>query len=79
MYGIKLATEFRPGDVCRQNGLYEVVHSGHRPRHRVIVCRDDSFPPCKQCGASVRFRLITACSSEPVQRHFKAAPNRGRG
>ncbi len=49
---------FRPGDVIRESGIYEVVHyRGHRATHDAVMVRGTQFPACDQCGASVRFKI----------------------
>lgn len=51
--------EFRPGDVVRETGIYEVIHnSEHRTAHEVVMVASHSFPPCENCGTRVRFRLV---------------------
>lgn len=77
MEGDILGTDLQPGDVCAYTGLYEVVHVDHRVPHKVVVSVDDVFPPCKQCGANVRFRLLTQSTDEPFRPHARAARKRG--
>lgn len=49
---------FRPGEVIRESGIYEVVHyRGHRATHDAVMVRGNQFPACEQCGASVRFKI----------------------
>ena len=51
--------EFKAGDRVPETGIYEVVHAqGHRPPHEVVLHREDAFPGCENCGASVRFRVL---------------------
>lgn len=49
---------FRPGDVCQESGVYEVVHDPwHRDEHEVICLAGRKFPPCNVCHGGVRFAL----------------------
>ncbi|HKD79714.1 MAG TPA: hypothetical protein VKH81_08470 [Candidatus Angelobacter sp.] len=72
-----LGTKLQPGEVCAQSGLYEVTHLAHRAPHNVMVSANDVFPPCRQCGVNVRFRLLLGSSSEPEQPKARAAKKRG--
>lgn len=50
---------FRPGDVIRESGIYEVIHDqAHRTAHEVVMISKDLFPLCDTCDDRVRFRLI---------------------
>jgi len=52
--------QFAPGDLVRNSGVYEVVHSDHRPRHESTLLAGTRFPACKVCGPEVRFQLVMA-------------------
>lgn len=52
----------RPGELVPSSGLYEVIHDGHRPPHKVIALRSDKFPPCRTCGEELRFLALQAVS-----------------
>ncbi len=50
---------FRPGDVIRESGIYEVIHDqAHRTSHEVVMISKDLFPTCDSCDDRVRFRLV---------------------
>lgn len=50
---------FRPGDVIRESGIYEVIHDqSHRTAHEVVMIAKDLFPTCDTCFDRVRFRLV---------------------
>lgn len=50
---------YNPGDVVRETGIYEVIHSGdHRAAHDAVMLSGDVFPPCETCADAVRFRLV---------------------
>lgn len=76
MTGDSVGAELRPGDICAQGGLYEALHQAHREPHRVMVSTGDIFPPCRQCGEGVRFRLLLESTSDPPQPRAKAAHKR---
>lgn len=79
MKGDRPGAELHPGDICTQSGLYEVVHLSHRAAHKVIVSANDVFPPCKHCGANVRFRLLMHSASRPAHGKARAARKKGGG
>ena len=68
--------ELQPGDICAQDGLYEVMHREHRLPHSVIISAGEVFPLCRRCGAAVRFRLVIGSGSEPKRPRVKAARKR---
>jgi len=50
---------FLPGEPIPETGIYEVIHDrGHRASHEVVMHSRDLFPPCDQCDARVRFKLV---------------------
>jgi hypothetical protein len=50
---------FRPTEVIRLTGIYEVIHDrGHRESHEVVMHAGDVFPACDTCDLRVRFRLV---------------------
>jgi hypothetical protein len=77
MEGDILGIDLQPGDICARTGLYEVIHEAHRSPHRVVVSVDDIFPPCRQCGLNVRFRLLMHNTDDPLRIHVRAARKRG--
>ncbi len=48
-----------PGETVEQSGIYEICHSDE-PRATLLLIRNSFFPYCRQCGDSVRFRLVQA-------------------
>ncbi|HZS29103.1 MAG TPA: hypothetical protein VFB76_17890 [Candidatus Angelobacter sp.] len=79
MKGHDPGAELHPGDICTQSGLYEVIHVSHRAPHKVVVSANDVFPPCKQCGANVRFRLLIQSTSKPTHTKARAARKKSSG
>jgi hypothetical protein len=56
---ITATKQYRPGDVVKQSGIYEVVHDiDHRAAHDVVMISGDAFPICETCDQKVRFRLV---------------------
>lgn len=52
---------FAPGNKVPKSGIYEVLHDSHHPEpHEVTCVKDDRFPPCRDCGQGVQFKLQTA-------------------
>jgi hypothetical protein len=52
-------TLYKPTDVIRLTGIYEVIHDrGHRETHEVVMHAGDAFPACDTCDMRVRFRLV---------------------
>jgi hypothetical protein len=50
---------YKPTDVIRLTGIYEVIHDrGHRETHEVVMHAKDLFPVCDTCDMRVRFRLV---------------------
>jgi hypothetical protein len=64
MEGSTPETEFQPGDICTQSGVYQVIHRAHRLPHKVVLSKGDPFPLCQRCGNAVRFWLITRSGTE---------------
>jgi hypothetical protein len=48
-----------PGEPVEHSGIYEICHSDE-PRTTLLLIRNSFFPYCRQCGDSVRFRLVQA-------------------
>ena len=62
--------EFKPGDRVPVSGIYNVTHDKldgdeHALPHHVTAIAGMVFPPCRVCGAEVRFRLRQA--AEPIE------------
>jgi hypothetical protein len=50
--------EFKPGQKCKQSGIYSVVHDeNHTQPHEVTCVNGHTFPPCNHCGKGVKFVL----------------------
>jgi hypothetical protein len=50
---------YKPTDVIRLTGIYEVIHDrAHRQTHDVVMHSGDVFPACDTCDLRVRFRLV---------------------
>ena len=50
---------YKPADVVRLTGIYEVLHDReHRESHEVVMHARDLFPACDTCDMRVRFRLV---------------------
>ncbi len=57
--GSSTVKNYKPGDVVRQSGIYEVVHDReHRAAHDVVMIENNVFPTCETCEQKVRFRLV---------------------
>lgn len=68
----KKGDEFKPGDTAPTSGIYDVIHDtldgdDHCPPHQVTAVYGETFPPCRLCRGSVRFRLYRA--AEHVKAH----------
>jgi len=63
---------FKPGDVCKQSGIYKVTHDPkHLQEHEVTVVNGESFPPCNHCGHHPRFTLVRAARHLKTHDAFK--------
>jgi hypothetical protein len=51
--------DLNPGETVKQSGIYEICHSDE-PRTTLLLLRNSFFPFCRQCGNSVRYRLLHA-------------------
>ncbi len=50
---------YKPGDIVRESGIFEVLHDReHRASHEVVMVAGNAFPPCDTCKDRVRFRLV---------------------
>lgn len=59
------------GDAILHTGLYEVVHSGHRVNHFVVLLAGQTFPRCARCGDHVQFHLLEAASDTRDDPEFR--------
>ena len=58
------------------SGIYDVTHDrlggdDHALPHQVTAIGGTEFPPCRVCGAEVRFRLRHAAERLESNGHFK--------
>jgi hypothetical protein len=68
-----MANAFRAGDKIRKSGIYSVVHEGKHGEAQEVTCvAGKKFPPCDECGDSVRFVLLRHARHVSHQDHFKA-------
>jgi hypothetical protein len=51
--------QLNPGEMVEESGVYEICHSDE-PRATVLLLRNSFFPYCRQCGDTVRFKLVQA-------------------
>ena len=59
--GAEKGEKFKPGQTCKQSGIYKVVHDPtHKEEHEVTVVNGKRFPPCRDCDGGVRFILVHA-------------------
>lgn len=62
---------FKPGDTCRQSGIYLVTHdSQHAKSHEVTCVNGKRFPPCNGCGPHPRFKLVHPAQHIDQNDHF---------
>jgi hypothetical protein len=58
---------FKPADICKQSGIYQVIHDpAHVQEHEVTCVSRKKFPPCRDCHHP-RFVLIKA--AHHIERH----------
>ena len=46
---------FRPGERCKESGIFSVQHYQHRMPHNVFIRQGALFPACKRCGDRVLY------------------------
>lgn len=69
----KVGEIFKPGETCRQSGIYQVTHdSQHIAYHEVTVVNGEEFPPCNHCGKHPRFVLVRPAMHLSDHPSFKA-------
>jgi hypothetical protein len=67
-----MATEYKPGDIVDNSGIYKVVHDRyHAGEHDVTCVHGKKFPPCNHCGHNVRFILKYAAIHIDSSEHFR--------
>jgi hypothetical protein len=59
-----------PGNKVPTAGIYEARHHRHRLPHEATLLEGEFFPPCRFCGASVRFRLLRGATSAEQDQDF---------
>jgi hypothetical protein len=58
----------RVGSKVPESGVYEVIHrDAHMQKHEVTCIKGTPFPPCRNCGKDVEFRLAHAAIH--IERH----------
>lgn len=67
-----------PGVLCKQSGIYQVIHQTHRAAHNVLVRAGDLFPRCNGCGGAVRFLLVKQVN-QPAPMRAKRARKKSAG
>ena len=55
---------FKPGQAVPKAGIYKVLHRDHRDPHEASLNINETFPACRQCGNSVRFKLLVAAEKK---------------
>jgi hypothetical protein len=67
-----MAETFKPGDTVPNSGIYRVVHDEeHAEEHEVTCVSGKPFPPCRDCGSDVRFKLVRKAKHISKQRYFR--------
>jgi hypothetical protein len=51
-------TEFKPGQVATQSGVYRADHRRHRTSHEVTALSGERFPSCGGCSYAVTYTLV---------------------
>jgi hypothetical protein len=74
---VRMKQEFKPGDKVPVSGIYDVVHDkldgeDHALPHQVTAIAGKVFPPCRWCGAEVRFHLHSDARHVEADTHFKS-------
>ena len=54
---------YRVGETILHNGIYKVLHRGHRVSHYVVLLAGQTFPRCARCAENVKFELFEASTS----------------
>jgi hypothetical protein len=62
---------FKPGDKVSVSGIYDVLHDHTHSNHQVTCVYGEPFPPCRNCGKEVRFRLAIAAIHVKSHDNFK--------
>lgn len=64
--------EHKPGEAVLVSGIYRVVHDkNHAAEHDITAVKGEKFPPCRGCGAGVRFKIRYAADHLSDHDHFK--------
>jgi hypothetical protein len=67
----KVGETFRPGQMCKQSGIYRVTHDpAHSQPHDVTCVYGKPFPPCRDCEHP-RFTLARAARHIDTHDFFK--------
>ena len=62
-----------PGDLIQHSGIYEICHEDES-RATVLLMRDMYFPYCRQCGESVRYKLLRQVPHISEDEDFREEP-----
>ena len=63
---------YKVGSKAPESGIYAVIHRNkHKKRHEVTCIKGAPFPPCRNCGKDVEFRLVHAAVH--IERHGEFA------
>jgi hypothetical protein len=58
---------FKPGDTCKQSGIYRVIHDpAHTQEHEVTCVNRKRFPPCRDCS---RPRFVLQRAAHHIETH----------
>jgi len=63
------------GAKVKRGGVYNVLHSGHRPPHKAILQEGESFPECRRCGTAVVFEFLEAVNESEEIEHIGYDPD----
>ena len=59
---LRIGKTFRPGDLVRTSGVYELLHSSpHAVGQRVMYFEGSRFPRCRTCKEGMFYRLESPC------------------
>jgi hypothetical protein len=62
---------FKPGEICRESGVYEVFHDPeHSKEHEVTCVSGEKFPLCSYCD-NPRFVLVHAAHQIGKHKFFE--------
>ncbi len=62
---------YKPGEKALFSGIYDVQHDCNHNPHEVTMIAGNTFPPCRGCNSSVRFRLKLAAKHVQEEETFE--------